>query len=70
MLFSLTFYLSKNSKEKKKAAKLFITNNKNKCFFCLFFLAENQHIRMITEGSCDTEDWRKHAENSALPIQE
>ncbi len=29
--------------------------------------AANQHIRMISEGSCDTEDWSK---NSALPSQE
>ncbi len=28
--------------------------------------AANQHIRMITEGSCDTEDWSNDAENSAL----
>ncbi len=28
--------------------------------------AANQHIRMISEGSCDTEDWRNDAENSAL----
>ncbi len=27
--------------------------------------AANQHIRMISEGSCDTEDWRNDAENSA-----
>ncbi len=26
----------------------------------------NQHIRMISEGSCDTEDWCNDAENSAL----
>ncbi len=26
----------------------------------------NQHIRLISEGSCDTEDWRNDAENSAL----
>ncbi len=26
----------------------------------------NQHIRMISEGSCDTEDWSNAAENSAL----
>ncbi len=26
----------------------------------------NHHIRMISEGSCDTEDWRNDAENSAL----
>ncbi len=25
----------------------------------------NQHIRMISEGSCDTEDWSNDAENSA-----
>ncbi len=25
-----------------------------------------QHIRMISEGSCDTEDWSNDAENSAL----
>ncbi len=28
--------------------------------------AANQDIRMISEGSCDTEDWRNDAENSAL----
>ncbi len=26
----------------------------------------NQHIRMISEGSCDTEDWSNNAKNSAL----
>ncbi len=34
------------------------------------YLATNQHIRMITEEPCDTEDWSNDAENSALPIQE
>jgi len=24
----------------------------------------NQHIRLISEGSCDTEDWSNDAENS------
>ncbi len=28
--------------------------------------AANQHIRMISEGSCDTEDWSNDAENTAL----
>jgi len=32
----------------------------------MFFLALNQHIRRISEGSCDTEDWS----DSALPSQE
>ncbi len=26
-----------------------------------------KHIRMISERSCDAEDWSKDAENSALP---
>jgi len=26
----------------------------------------NQHITMISEGSCDAEDWSNDAENSAL----
>ncbi len=30
----------------------------------------NLDIRMISEGSCDTEDWIDGAENSALPSQE
>jgi len=28
--------------------------------------AANQHIRMISEGSCDTEDWSNDAENSGI----
>jgi len=28
-------------------------------------LAANQHFTMISEGSCDTEDWSNDAENSA-----
>ncbi len=28
--------------------------------------AANQPIRMISEGSCDTEDWGNDAENSAV----
>ncbi len=28
--------------------------------------AANQHIRVISEGSCDTEDWSNDDENSAL----
>ncbi len=29
-------------------------------------IKQNQHIRMISEGSCDTEDWSNDEENSAL----
>ncbi len=32
--------------------------------------AANQHIRMISEGSCDTEDWSNDAENPALQSKE
>ncbi len=28
--------------------------------------SSNQHIRMISEGSCDTEDWSNDAENSVF----
>ncbi len=30
------------------------------------YRAANQHIRMISEGSCDTEDWSNDAENTDL----
>ncbi len=35
------------------------------CFFYQIIL-KNQYIVMISEGSCDTEDWSNDAENSAL----
>ncbi len=38
-------------------------------FFLFFFWAENQHIRIISEGSCDTEDWSNDAENTALHLR-
>jgi len=30
----------------------------------------DQQIRMISEGSCDTEDWSNDADKSAFPSQE
>jgi len=36
----------------------------------MFLKQQNQHIRMISEGSCDTEDCSNDAENPALPSQE
>jgi len=38
----------------------------------LFFktFKPNQHIKMISEGSCNTEDWSNDAENSAFSLQE
>ncbi len=32
----------------------------------MFLWVVNQYIRMISERSCDTEDWRNDAENSDL----
>jgi len=29
----------------------------------------SNNIRMISEGSCDIEDWSNYAENSALPLK-
>ncbi len=45
--------------------------NQQKLFLTLKIIrnvswAANQHIRMISEGSCDTEDWNNDAENPAL----
>ncbi len=36
-------------------------NNNNKCF-----LSSKSVYSMISEGSCDTEDWSNDAENSAF----
>ncbi len=41
--------------------KLFLTDNNQKCF-----LSSKSDIRMIFEGSRDTEDWSNDAENTAL----
>ncbi len=59
MLF-WTFYSSKHPQ-----CKVFSINSNMK-----YYWEANQYIRMISEGSCDTEDWSNDAENSALPSQE
>ncbi len=64
MLFFCTFYSSfnveRNVSQKYLAAQLFSTLIKSVSW------AVNQHISMISEGSCDTEDWSNDAENTAL----
>jgi len=40
-------------KKKKSVSKTTVFNNN----IINDFSAENQHIRMISEGSCDSEDW-------------
>ncbi len=51
---------------------LFIFKKKNSCTsVCVCVLSRaNQNIRMISEGSCNTEDWSNDAKNSALKSQE
>ncbi len=45
-------------------------NKHHNSFHCLIVInvswAVNQHIKMISEGSCDTEYWSNDADNSAL----
>ncbi len=72
MLIFWTFYLPKNPEncikkflQKYEAAQLFSTL----ILMSNIPWAANQHIRMISEGSCDTEDWSNDAENSALSSQ-
>ncbi len=60
MLFFWTFFLSKHNLKNiiTVSTKISITRN--------VASAVNQHIIMISEGSCDTEDYSNDAENSAL----
>ncbi len=72
MLFFLTFHLSKNPEQmyqfpqEPQAANQFSTL----IIIRNVSLAANQHISMISEASCDTEDWSNDTESSALPSQE
>jgi len=65
VLLNFTFLRKKITVYHKNIKHFNIDNNK-KCFWADI----DQHIRMISEGSCDTEDWSNDAENSALPSQE
>ncbi len=60
MLIFGSFYSSKNPEKNYSTVLNIDNNNKNVSW------AANQNIRMISEGSCDTEDWSNDAENSAL----
>ncbi len=57
MLFFLTFY---SSKKKYHRFQKILSNT------TVSTLIINQYIIMISEGSCDTEDWSNDAENSVL----
>jgi len=38
--------------------------------YCTYSTFKHQIIRMISEGSCDSEEWSNDAENQALSSQE
>ncbi len=57
MLFFLTFYSSK---------KMYHRFQKILSNTTVSTLIINEHIRLISEGSCDTEDCSNDAENSVL----
>ncbi len=61
IFYSLKRILKKNP-QKYEAAQLFSTL----IMRSNISWAANQHIRMISEGSCDTTDWSNDADNSAL----
>ncbi len=67
-MFFWTFYSPKSPEKwitvstKYEAAQLFLTLT----ILRHFSWAANQVIRMISEGSRDTEEWSNDAENSAL----
>ncbi len=57
---SLDLSIHQRILKKMYSTVLNIDNNNNVSW------AANQHIIMISEGSCDTEDWSNDAENTAL----
>jgi len=71
MPFFRTFYSSKNPeknciwKTENNIIKLYTTL----IIMIRFSWAANQHIKMISEGLCDTENWSNDSENSALQFQ-
>jgi len=58
ILLQIYCYLYSSNNPEKIITQLFLT-----LIIIIFF--EQLHIKMISEGSCDT-DWRNDAENSAL----
>ncbi len=61
MLLFLTLYPSKNQIKMYHMFQKTISSSTT-----VSTLKINQHIIIISDGSCDTEDWSNDAENSAL----
>ncbi len=69
--FSLELSIYQKIKKIKILKKVSFRKYSESIFFYIgiqkhISLFQNQHIRMICEGSCDTEDWSNDAENTAL----
>ncbi len=61
-----TFYSSNNPRDKKCVTVSTKILSSTTVFNIDNNWVSNHHIIMISEGSCDTEDWSNDAENSAL----
>ncbi len=66
ILFQINAVLSNFLLKKILNKKMYHSFHKSKLVIFNDSRASNQHIRMISEGSCDTEDWSNDVENSAL----
>ncbi len=72
MLFFSIFYSSKNPEKKKNCISVSTKILTRTAVFNFDNIwrnaswAPNQHIRMISKESCDTEDWSNDAENLVL----
>ncbi len=64
----ITFFLNKEINPVTQHGHIKLIKNESKDVFRHVSWTPNQHIRMISEGSCDTENWSNDAENSAANI--
>lgn len=60
------FYSSENPEKKCQSLHQILNMTAVFNIYKIYFLSQNQHICMISEGSRDTEDWNNNAEKAAL----
>jgi len=70
MLFFRSFYSLINVPTITATTVFNIDDNNNKKKKKNVLLSSKSAFKMISEGSCDTEDWSNDPENSALTSQE
>jgi len=66
-VFFLYIYLTKNPEKNVWLLQKYLAAHVFNIDYNQMFI---KHISMISEGSCDTEDWSNDTEISALPSQE